>query len=163
VAEDLLSRPPDASDWGIEKGLLEQICAHFRTTVSIDLFASDTWHVVPRFVSAIYTPGCSACQALLLDWRHLVGEGDIAWIFPLVRVIPEVVQLIERFKTSCILVVPEQTAANWWIGLFALPLKKEIRVYSIPRGTESFRASRRVPARTANPGLFNLRALMIEW
>jgi hypothetical protein len=126
VAEDLFSRQPDASDWGVRKELFESICAEFHTTVAIDLFASDTWHVTPRFVSAIYTPGCLACQALLLDWRHFVENGKTAWIFPSVRVIPEVVQLIERYKTTCVLIVPEQKAANWWIRLFSRPLARNI-------------------------------------
>lgn len=77
-AEDLLSRQPEASDWGIRKSLFEAICSEFGVTVEIDLFALDKWHVTPRFVSPIYTPGCEACQALLLDWSHLLAKGEIA-------------------------------------------------------------------------------------
>jgi hypothetical protein len=64
---------------------------------------------------------------LLLNWKLFVGTGEFAWIFPPVRIIPEVIQLMERFKINCILVVPEQQAANWWICLFSLPLSHEIR------------------------------------
>lgn len=162
-AEDLLSRQPDASDWGISRSLFDSICLEFDVTVKADLFASDAWHVCPRFVSLLYTPGCSGSQALLLDWRHLLDRGEFAWIFPPVRVIPEVVQLVERYRTNCILVVPEQKAANWWLRLFTLHLKHEIKLIEISRGTSSFKASRRVPAKTANPGLFKLRAIKIEW
>jgi hypothetical protein len=162
-AEDLLSRQPDASDWGICQPVFKDICKEFGVSVKIDLFASDSWHVCPRFVSLLYTPGCLTCQALLLDWRRVITEGEIAWIFPPVRLIPEVVQMIERYRTNCVLVVPEQTAANWWIRLFSMDLAREIMQYIIPRGSELFRASRRVPAKTANPGFFRLRAILIKW
>lgn len=75
-AEDLLSRQPDTLDWGIKKQVLESICAELKVSISLDLFASDSWHVSPHFVSLLYTPGCTACQALLLDWRLLLGEGE---------------------------------------------------------------------------------------
>jgi hypothetical protein len=161
--EDLLSRQSDASDWGLRKAVYEAICSEFRVTICLDLFASYTWHVVPRFVTLLYTPGCTATQALQLDWRELIPDGEFAWIFPPVRVISEVVQLIERSKTNCILLVPKQKAANWWVSLFSLLLARSIERYSIPRGTDSCRPSRRVPARTANPGLFKLIALKIVW
>jgi hypothetical protein len=93
----------------------------------------------------------------------LVEAGDFAWIFPPVRVISEVVQLIERYKTDCVLIVPEQLAANWWLRLKSFMVKHILEQILIPRGTESFEASRRVPAKTANTGLFKLRAIKIEW
>jgi hypothetical protein len=161
--EDLLSRQPDASDWGISHQLFQEICSESRVTVSLDLFASDAWHVCPRFIGRLYSPGCTGAQALLLDWRHLVDSGDFSWIFPPVRVISEVVQLIERYRTNCILVVPEQKASNWWLRIFKMRLKRKLELFGIPRGTGSFRASRRVPAKTANSGLFKLRAIRIEW
>lgn len=156
VVEDLLSRQPDAPDWGICRKEFAKICTEFKVEIEVDLFASDTWHVSPKFVSLLYTPGCTALQALLQDWRLLVGCGQYAWIFPPVRVISEVIQLIERFRTICILVVPEQSSANWWIQLFSFKLAQKIHKYDIPRGTGSCRASRRVPTKTANPGLFKL-------
>jgi hypothetical protein len=162
-AEDMLSRQPDPLDWGIRPAAFQDICAKFRVGVTIDLFGSDAWHVVPRFVSLLYTPGCEACQALLIHWRLLIKKGDFAWLFPPVRIIPDVVQLIERYEVNCILVVPEQKASNWWVRLVSLPLARKIEQIIIPRGTDTCRPSRRVPAGTANPGLFKLRAHCIEW
>jgi hypothetical protein len=77
-AEDPVSKQPDASDWGICPAVFRDIFDHFRVKVAVDLFALDTWHVAPRFVSLLYTPGCEACQALLLDWRLLVDKGSFA-------------------------------------------------------------------------------------
>jgi hypothetical protein len=42
AVEDLLSRQPDASDWGIRPAVFKDICDRFRVKVSVDLFASDT-------------------------------------------------------------------------------------------------------------------------
>jgi hypothetical protein len=161
--EDLLSRQPDASDRGMRKAIFDAICTEFGVKISVDLFASHTWHVAPSFVSLFYTPGCAASQALQLDWRLLAPKGGFAWIFPPVRVISETVQMIERYRTDCVLVLLDQKASNWWVHLFTLPLKEPIRIYEIPRGTDSCKPSRRVFAKTANPGLFKLRALKIVW
>ncbi|GAQ85833.1 putative DNA/RNA polymerases [Klebsormidium nitens] len=66
-AEDLLSRQPDASDWGISQAELSKILRFFQVQISVDLFASDTWHTVANFVSLRYSPGCLAANALLQD------------------------------------------------------------------------------------------------
>jgi hypothetical protein len=83
--------------------------------------------------------------------------------FPPRRHIAEVIQLIERYWINCILIVPEQIATNWWIMIFQWSLARKIERYEIPRGTQACKKSRRVPANTANPGLFKLRAFRIEW
>jgi hypothetical protein len=92
-----------------------------------------------------------------------VPTGAFAWIFPPVHLITEVILLIDRYRTNCILIIPEQPASNWWIHLLALPLAKSIERVEIRRGTDSCRPSRRVPVQTANPGLFKLQALRVEW
>jgi hypothetical protein len=161
--EDMLSRQPDAADWGIAPEVFNSICSKFGAKIAINLFASNVWHVTPRFVSLFYTPGCEVCRALLQDWRLPLNENEVAWIFPPVRIISDVVQLMERFRTNCVLLVPEQKAANWWVRLHALPLSGNIKQIAIPKGTGSCLASRRVPDQTPNPGLFQLRALLIKW
>jgi hypothetical protein len=161
--EDLLSRQPYSSDWGIDKKLAQNICREFGVKIGLDLFASDTWHLVNSFVGHLYTPRCVAAQALALDWRLLLPEGSFAWIFPPVWHIDEVVQRIERFRTNCVLVVPEQMATNWWIQIARWSNGTEIQRFVIPRSTKVCRPSRRVPPNTANPGLLKLRAIKIIW
>jgi hypothetical protein len=103
--EDALSRVPDASDWGLAPSVRKNIFQSFgRPTV--DLFASDLWHVAPEFVSPRYMPGCAAVDALRLDWRGLVPEGRLAWVFPPVRAIPQAIQMIREYRTDAIVVVP---------------------------------------------------------
>jgi hypothetical protein len=62
-AADALSREMDASDWGIEKGLLQRLISHFGVRIGIDMYASDAHHVSSKFVSQYYTPGCFAVHA----------------------------------------------------------------------------------------------------
>jgi hypothetical protein len=161
--EDLLSRQADSSDWGLNDGLVQKICGKFNVLPKLDLFASDSWHVVDKFVSQVYMPCCTGAQALALNWRTLLPFGKFAWIFPPVRHIAEVVQMIELFKTNCVLIVPEQKATNWWISLHRWPLAHSPQVFEIARGTHACSPSRRVPVNTANPGLFKLWAIRIEW
>jgi hypothetical protein len=69
--------------------------------------------------------------------RALMLEDGYACIFSPVRLISEGIQLIESFRTNCILVVPEQTTSNWWIHLFTLSLANPIEQFRIPRETWS--------------------------
>jgi hypothetical protein len=161
--EGLLSREPDSADLGLDKQIVRRICEEFEILPALDLFASSSWHVVDKFISLVYTPGCFAAQALALDWRTLLLPGEFAWIFPPVQHIAEVVQSIERYQTNCVLIVPEQTASNWWIRMFQWPVAQGFLRIDIPRGTQACSPSRRVPANTANPGLFKLRVFKIQW
>jgi hypothetical protein len=67
--EDFLSREPDSSEWGLDNKVVGDICSEFHVIPYVDLFASSTWHVSVKFVSLVYIPGCTAAQALALDWR----------------------------------------------------------------------------------------------
>jgi hypothetical protein len=141
----------------------KEICRELGVQVALDLFASDTWHVSDRFVCSTFTPGCVAVQALALDWRLLLNEGEFAWIFPPVRHLSEVVQMIERYRTDCVLIAPEQKATNCWIRLWSWPCARDMCKVDIPRGTKVCRSRRRVLVNTTNPGLFKLKAFRIKW
>jgi hypothetical protein len=161
--EDPLSREADSSNWGLDRDLVNDICRRYKATPCLDLFASSTWHVTDGFVSLVYTPGCVAAEALAIDWRSLIPPGRFAWIFSPVRHLSEVVQRIERFKTNCIFMAPEQPTSNWWIRMHQWPMANRFAKIEIPRGTKACKPSRRVPANTANPGLFKLRVFRIQW
>jgi hypothetical protein len=82
--EDDLSKHRDNSDWGLRGKDRERVLATFGAQPTIDLFASETWHVTETFVSMHLTPGCMKADTLRADWRDLVRPGEIAWIFSLV-------------------------------------------------------------------------------
>jgi hypothetical protein len=162
--EDALSKAPDSSDWGLRKQRYDEVYNVLAVRPALDLFASATWHQLPRFVANFYTPGCTGAQALRSDWRAWLQSGKYAWIFPLVRNLGEVVQLIDKFRTNAILVVPERVATNWWIALQKIRLKAAVKgPVLIPRSTDECKPSKRVPPGTPNPALFKLLAYKISW
>jgi hypothetical protein len=108
---DELSRRPDASDWGIDHNLYGQICTWFGAQPTIDLFALDAHHVVDRFVTQYFTPGCVAIHALKLDWHELVGQG-LAWIFPPTRASSLVLSLIKKYKVNALFCAPVQEGSS---------------------------------------------------
>lgn len=160
---DALSRVPDASDWGLAPRALALVLSTFGPP-SADLFAPDLWHVAPTFITPQHMPGCVAVDALNQDWRAIVPEVGLAWIFPPVRAIPKAIQLLRRYRVDAILIVPEAPTTNWWLDLQNLAtVAKMDGPVSLARSTDVCIPSRRVPPGTLNPALFKLRAYKISW
>jgi hypothetical protein len=163
VVEDALSRVPDASDWGMAPGVISQITEEFGRP-SINLFASDTWHVAPAFVSLRFMPGCTAVDARSRDWRDLVLPSEMAWIFPPVRAVSQAIQKLRQFRTDAILIVPQAPATNWWLEL--RNLKASARILwpmTLDRSTDICIPSRRVPKGTINLALFKSGVFKVSW
>lgn len=118
-AKDNLSKYKDILDWSLRGEDREKILRAFWVRPTVDMFASEMWHVTKRFVSMHLTSGCRAADALWTDWQELVPPGDTAWIFPPVSVwlLKETIQAVRRFKTDCILIIPLAEATNWWLAL----------------------------------------------
>jgi hypothetical protein len=161
--EDALNRFPDASNWGLAPAVRDLISRRFGTP-SIDLFASDLWHVAQSFVTPRFMPGCIAVDALRSDWRTLIPADGLAWIFPPVRAIPQAIQIIGEFRTNAIVIVPEATTTKWWIELHAMGSGARLEgPLDLDRSTNTCISSRRVPQGTLNPALFKLKAYKITW
>jgi hypothetical protein len=163
AAEDALSRVPEASGWGLAPRALALVVGAFGPP-SVDLFASDLWHIAPSFVTPRYMSGCTAVDALNLDWRALVPADGVAWIFPPARAITKTIQLLKEFKINAVLILPEAPTTNWWLEL--LTLRAVARIDGpiiLARSTDVCIPSRRVPSGTLNPALFKLRAFKISW
>jgi hypothetical protein len=161
--EDALSRIPDASDWGLAPTVRSAIFAAFEGP-TVDLFASDTWHVAVIFITPHFTSGCAAVDALSIDWRDYITTGGLAWIFPPVRFIRKTLQLIQEFKIDAILIVLAAPSTNWWIDLLDLGRAAKLEgPIILDRSTDICVPSRRVPLGTVNPALFKLRAFKVIW
>jgi hypothetical protein len=161
--EDALRRFPEASDWGLAPVARRQIIRAFGSP-SIDLFASDLWHVTTTFVAPRFMPGCLAVDALHCDWRILVPAGEMAWIFPPVWSVAQVIHKVREFKTNAILIVPEATTTSWWLDLLALGSSAQVDgPLILDELTDICIPSRRVPLGTLNPTMFKLRVFKIVW
>lgn len=162
--EDDLSKYQDSSDWGLRQEEMRRILNHFGVEPAVDLFGSDTWHVTGRFLSLHLTPRALAADAMRVDWRTLLAPGEVAWIFPPVRLLSPVIQTIRRFRTDCVLIVPDAPATNWWLALQEIGMQTSMQgPLELPRGKGTCSPSFRVPHGTVNPALYKLRAYMIHW
>lgn len=159
---DALSREPDASDWGLAPLLLSQVCKRFGVRPSWDLFASDVHHTTDLFISKIYTPGCAGAQAFGLDWKQLVGTR-IAWVFPPLRAMSSALSLVERFRISALIVIPNSKGAIEQIQLANMLGATVSLPFTVPRAVESCRPSLRVPSGTLNPAFTGLQIRLITW
>jgi hypothetical protein len=163
TAEDALSRVPDASDWGLAPRAFRMVVQAFGEP-HIDLFASDTWHVAPVFISPRYMPGCSAVDAFNVDWKDLVAPRSLAWLFPPVRAISKALQLLKKSHIDAIIIVLEAPTTNWWIALLALGAEARVEgPIQLERSIDICIFSRRVPSGTVNPALFKSREFKITW
>lgn len=159
---DALSREPDASDWGLAPEIYEQACQRFGVTPGVDLFASDSHHQAPIFVSRVFTIGCKGVDAFRLNWGEIVGE-QTAWIFPPLRAVSQALSLLEQYKIPALVVMPSSTASNEYIQLHRLTGASITGPFTIPRAVQSLHASSRVPAGTLNPALIGLAVFRISW
>lgn len=160
---DALSRDPDAADWGLAPQLVADIVAHFGVRPACDLFASAHHHVSDNFVSKFYEPGCSAVQAMRLDWRTVLQPDQTAWVFPPLHLAGQVLERVRSFKTNAIFVIRGQKASNEMIALHALPGASVSAPFSIPKVAASCRPTLRVPPGTVNPAFMGLLAFYIKW
>jgi hypothetical protein len=119
AAEDALSRFPEASNWGLAPAIMHSLIEQFGRS-SVDMFASDFWHIAASFVTPSYMLGCSAVDAVNRDWRDIVPPGSLAWVFQPLRAIPQALQRLKEFRINAVLIVPEAPTTNWWLELIAL-------------------------------------------
>ncbi|GAQ91773.1 Hypothetical protein KFL_008500020, partial [Klebsormidium nitens] len=161
--EDDLSKHQDSSDWGLGETEVRKVLIHFGVKPAIDLFASETWHITERFVSLHLAPVGLAADAMRSDWSELLAPGDVAWVFPPVRLLSDVIQSVRRFRTDCILVVPEAPATNWWMALQNIGAEACLSgPLELPRSASICAPSFRVSQGTVNPAMYKLRAFGIR-
>jgi hypothetical protein len=159
---DELSRRPDASDWGLTKSVFSQVCKWSRVHPSVDLFASDVNHQTRKFVSQFYTPGCSAVHAFKLPWNQIVQPSKVAWVFPPIRLVNNVISLIKKFRIGALLCMPVQEGSNELIQIQSIGAQIS-GPFMVPRSYESCIASSRVPSGTLNSSFLNLGIFLIQW
>jgi hypothetical protein len=160
---DALSREPDATDWGISADLFDQACAIFGCQPSLDMFASDRHHTVTKFVSQFYTPGCSAVNALRLDWSELAEPNQVLWLFPPNQCVTSALSLLEKYKFEALVCMPSKPGSNELIQLEQLKGAHVSKPLSVPRLPSSCIPSPRVPNSTLNPAFLQLGIYHISW
>jgi len=105
------------SDWGLDPNLLPAIERAFGL-LDIDLFASDTSALLPRFFALPGSTRAEAFDAFSKRWTKLRGLAN-----PPFRLIPKVLQKIEKDQATVVLVAPFWKGAIWWPDLVRLAVK----------------------------------------
>jgi hypothetical protein len=160
---DDLSRRPDASDWGLTPDQVNQIMSHFYVQqIDLDVFASDIHHVVDKFISGFFVPGCTAVHALACNWRGFIPSKATIWVFPPLKALSVALSTIERNRIDAIIIMPSRTASNEWIQVHQLTGHVS-GPFHIPRQAHKCRPSLRVPSSTVNPILMGLSAFFVKY
>lgn len=164
---DALCREPDASDWGIERKLLERITGHFAVRIAVDLFGSDANHVSSTFVSQYFTPGCAVVHALRHDWSKLMseaGEGG-AWVFPPTRCAGQALSLVGLYRIAALVCISAKEGSLEKVQLHQLAEQgaKVSEAYGIPRAASCCVPNLRVPSGMLNPAFVGLSVYLISW
>lgn len=93
---------PTETEWSLSEYAFNKICRVFGLP-EIDLFASNTNHKCPVYVSWLPDPNSAAIDAFTLSW-----ENTFFYIFPPFNMLLRVIQKIIHDRAEGIVVVP------WW-------------------------------------------------
>ncbi|GLC60617.1 hypothetical protein PLESTB_001648500 [Pleodorina starrii] len=107
VLADALSKADISSDWMLHPevfGYVEWLWGPFE----VDLFASETNHLVPTYFSHYYTPTCAGVNAFSRVWPRT------SWCNPPFGLIGRVLEHAARCRTRMALIVPFWPGAAWW-------------------------------------------------
>ncbi len=129
---DELSRFVDLDDWSIHPSLMDRLQKAW-WFCSVDRFASDKNHRLPRFNSRYMCNGTEGVDAFILDW-----SGDTNWLVPPPQMVPRVMDHIRKCRARGILVTPFWQSAKFWPFLFSWegPVYPIVHWMEIKRGAQ---------------------------
>jgi hypothetical protein len=105
---DALSRIVDPHDWTLSKEAFQRVCRTLgRPTV--DRFASELNHQLPRFNSRHWSPKAEAADAMAQIWK-----GELNYLAPPIRMIGQVLRKCQQEGAEAILVAPIWKGQPWY-------------------------------------------------
>jgi hypothetical protein len=107
-AADELSKTPDLDDWSVQDrifNMLNKLSGPF----TIDCFASNLTHKLPKFFSKYWCLGTYGIDAFAYSWA-----GEFAWLVPPPTLITKVVSHCKLCKAQGILIAPKWISAPFW-------------------------------------------------
>ena len=107
-AADELSKTPDPDDWTVQDRiclLINKTCGPF----SIDCFASNLSHKLPRFFSKYWCEGTYGIDAFSYSWA-----GEFAWLVPPPYLIAKVIGHCKLTHARGVLIAPKWPSAPFW-------------------------------------------------
>jgi hypothetical protein len=105
---DALSRIVDPHDWMLSKEAFQRVCKTLgRPTV--DRFASEGNHQLPRFNSRHWSPRAEAADAMNQEWK-----GELNYLAPPIRMVDQVIRKCLQEQAEAILVAPIWKGQPWF-------------------------------------------------
>ena len=104
---DTLSKWVDKNDWRIHPDVFAMLTQRWGA-FDIDLFASHTNHVVPKYFSQCHTPDTVGVNAFAFVW------GRACWANPPFCLIGKVFQHAKRCGARVCMIAPRWPHAPWW-------------------------------------------------
>lgn len=102
--------------------IFQKVALWFGTT-AVDLFASSENHQMSRFFFQFPTPGAEGVDALRIPW-----PPGLLYTFPLLAIIPKVIQKLLVEEAELILIAPHWPRRPWFVDLVALSVAPHWRL-----------------------------------
>lgn len=108
---DALSRIVDPHDWSLSKEAFQKVCRTLGQP-TIDRFASELNHQLPRFNSRYWSPRAEAADAMSQSWK-----GELNYLAPPIRMIGQVLRKCQLEEAEAILIAPIWKGQAWYSQL----------------------------------------------
>ena len=157
VLADQLSRSHKAipTEWSLCPRVFRAIAREL-SHPGIDLFATALNHQTQVYISLCPDPNALALDALSVDWSSL----PLAYGFPPMLILPNVLQKIRQSSVNIILVAPAWPTQSWFPDLLNLSMAAPLEIPVVPD-----LLSQTVQRKTwthRNPGMYNYHAWMLS-
>jgi hypothetical protein len=137
---DALSRMDKVGDYGLKVEYFRRGVEYLGVAPTLDVFGAKHNSKCARFLAL---PGKGAGGAVALDALRYSWEGEVAYAFPPVQLIPRVIQKLFLERGEAVMVVPEWPSRPWW----NLLLRFTIRLVRLGEAQEVLEAG---PTMTSN-------------
>ena len=109
---DALSRMQSAGDYQLKAEHFQRGLRFLEASPTIDLFASEHNHKLPRYAAL---PGSGGSSATVWDAMTIPWTRETPYVFPPVQMIPTVLQKLRTDHVrEAVMVVPEWPSRPWW-------------------------------------------------
>lgn len=125
VAADRLSRLTDNYDWGLSPQIFRAINQEWGPH-SVDRFAAENNHLLPRFNARWRCPTAEAVDAFSQHW----GGGENNFINPPFRLLPQILRKIQLDKAQATIIAPIWPAQPWFSQLVRMATVPPARIRS---------------------------------
>jgi hypothetical protein len=107
----MLGRRGRVSDYSLKEEYFRRGVEYLGVAPTLDVFAAKHNSKCARFLAL---PGQRAEGAVALDALRYSWEGEVAYAFPPVQLVPRVIQKLFQERGEAVVVVPEWPSRPWW-------------------------------------------------